>query len=125
VKEFGQLTSQLLQLPKLLHLPHEAAGVEEERSPPAVSFPNCFTCRTRRQGSKTDRVFDVLASQTASPARQAGTGLAAKFERQTRLTGRSYNGFDASTAVGDMSSDQDYPVFHCLFLSGIDVYSPG
>src|SRR5687767_13146777 len=63
--------------PELLHLPPCAAGVGEnaigapERH---LGSPNFFTCRTRRQGSPGKGSRPALATQTASPARQAGRG---------------------------------------------------
>src|SRR5436305_1224315 len=43
--------------PKLLHLPDKLAGVEERDGMRMLSsHPNCFTCRTRRQGSCAMRV---------------------------------------------------------------------
>ena len=43
----GAQTPDIFWLPKLLHLPPKAAGIEESKrdnSPPLSSFPNCFPC---------------------------------------------------------------------------------
>ena len=46
-----------------------SGGQESWRKP-----PNCFTCRTSRQGSKEDARIPTLSRRTASPAGQAGRG---------------------------------------------------
>jgi hypothetical protein len=52
VKQFEQ--PGLSQADELLHLPDKPAGVDEKEQ--RLLAPNCFTCRTSRQGSGEPRL---------------------------------------------------------------------